>query len=34
MELAPGAWNRLLRAAKRRGRTLEQLLDSGLSEVA
>jgi len=34
MELAPGAWNRLLRAANRRGKTLEQLLDSGLSEVA
>ena len=34
MELAPDASNRLLRAAKRRGRTLEQLLDSGLSEVA
>ena len=34
MELAPGAWNRLVRAAKRQGATLEQLLDSGLSEVA
>jgi hypothetical protein len=33
-ELAPGAWQRLVRAAKRRGATLEQLLDSGLSEVA
>jgi len=34
MELAPGAWNRLVGAAQRRGATLEQLLDSGLSEVA
>ena len=34
MELPPGAWNRLVRAAKRQGATLEQLLDSGLSEVA
>lgn len=34
MELAPGAWKRLVRAAKRRGTTLEQFLDSGLSEVA
>lgn len=33
-ELDPGAWKRLVRAAKRRGATLEQLLDSGLSEVA
>ena len=33
-ELAPGTWKRLVRAAKRRGATLEQLLDSGLSEVA
>lgn len=34
IELAPGAWKRLVRAAQRRGSTLEQLLDSGLSEVA
>ncbi len=34
LELAPGAWNRLVRAAKRQGATLEQLLDSGLAEVA
>jgi hypothetical protein len=34
LELAPAAWNRLVRAAQRRGATLEQLLDAGLSEVA
>jgi hypothetical protein len=34
MELAPGAWKRLVGAAKRRGGTLEQLLASTLSEVA
>jgi hypothetical protein len=34
MELAFGAWKRLVRAAERRGATLEQLLDSGLSELA
>jgi len=34
MELTPGAWNRLVHAAKRQGATLVQLLDSGLSEVA
>ena len=34
MELAPGAWKRLVGAAQRRGATVEQLLDSGLSEVA
>ncbi len=33
-ELAPGAWRRLVGAAKRRGGTLEQLLASTLSEVA
>jgi len=32
-ELDPAAWKRLVRAAKRRGATLEQLFDSGLSEV-
>jgi hypothetical protein len=34
IELAPSAWNRFVRAAERRGATLEQLLHSGLSEVA
>jgi hypothetical protein len=33
-ELAPGAWERLVRAAGCRGLTLEQLLWAGLSEVA
>jgi hypothetical protein len=34
IELAPGAWERLIRAAGCRGLTLEQLLRAGLSEVA
>jgi hypothetical protein len=33
-ELDPGAWERLVQAANRRGATLEQLLQDGLSEVA
>lgn len=33
-ELEPGAWGRLIRAAERGGETLEQLLESSLSEVA
>ncbi len=34
IELDPRAWMLLVRAAARRGATLEQLLDSALSEVA
>jgi len=34
IELAPAAWTRLIRAAKRHGVTLEHLLRSALSEVA
>jgi hypothetical protein len=34
IELAPGAWERLIRAAGCCGLTLEQLLRAGLSEVA
>jgi hypothetical protein len=33
-ELDSGAWERLVQAANRRGATLEQLLQDGLSEVA
>jgi hypothetical protein len=33
-ELEPGAWERLVRAAERRGATLEQLLETTLSGVA
>ena len=34
IELAPAAWTSLIRAAKRRGVTVEHLLRSALSEVA
>lgn len=34
MELAPGAWKRLVHAAEGRGASVEQLLRSTLSEVA
>jgi hypothetical protein len=34
IELAPAAWTRLIRVAKRRGVTLEHFLRSALSEVA
>lgn len=34
IELAPGAWKRLVHAAQERGTSVEQLLRSGLSEVA
>lgn len=33
-ELAPATWTRLIRAAERRGATLEQILRSALSDVA
>ena len=33
-ELEPGAWGRLVQAAERGGATLDQLLESILSEVA
>ena len=33
-ELAPATWTRLIRAAERRGATLEQILRSALSEIA
>ena len=33
-ELDPGEWERLVRAVNRRGATLEQFLEDGLSEVA
>src|SRR5437867_2141215 len=32
-ELSPRAWNRLVRASEDRGRSVEQLFRSGLSEV-
>jgi hypothetical protein len=34
IELAPGAWKRLVHAAEGRGTSVEQLLRSALSEVA
>jgi hypothetical protein len=34
MELAPGAWKRLVHAAEGRGASVDQLLRSALSEVA
>ncbi len=34
IELGPGAWKRLVHAAEGRGTSVEQLLRSGLSEVA
>jgi len=34
MELAPSAWERLVEAAERRETTVEQILRTGLSEVA